>query len=822
MADFKFSNLYGSVYSKGNVTFSRDGYSIISPVGNRVTVYDLKRNNNYTFETQNRRNIKCLGLAPDDNLLLTVDEEGQCVCSSLKRRIPIHFFNFKAPVQQVKFSPDNTYIAVACQNMLHVFFTPVSQPQFRPFVLHRKYKNFNDKISCIDWSDNSLYICAGNRDMTVRLICVNNQLHFKSNLLCGFKKGIIGSFFLKESLDIFAIDTNGTLIKWTCAVETMFWQKESKHDLRVDNCSVSCCAFEKNTKILVFGYTNGLFSLYEYTTMSLVQKISVTQHKIDSIAINSTGDWLAFASSTLGQLIVWEYKNESYVLKQQGHTMNMKCVDYSPDGCFIASGSEDGKIKIWNASTGFCVVTFEEHSSSITSVLFSNSCQFVLSSCLDGTCRTFDLNRYRNFRTFVATSPVQFSTIAIDYSDEIVCASAVDNFNIFIWSVLTGRLLETVSGHTSPVASLAFLPRSSHLVSCSWDQTVRVWDILNSGSSVNLVSFSADCLCVAPHPFKRIIAICTIRAHIILWDHESEKILGTIEGLKDLGLARNSDQLLTAESSMKFRYFTSIVFSPDGEFIIACGKSKYICIYDTNSLILLNKIQVSNNQSLDGILVRLNSSKMTEAGPLQLLENTDSEEELRNEKTRIKIPGSLKKDLSARKINTQLLLYGVKVCPTGRSFVCVSTEGLLIFSKDTKYLFDPIDITYDITRDTVIQLLEKNDPHTALIFSINIAEFDLISQCLESISLKDIRFVASGLSLSASIKILEVVSDMIDNHTPHLEFYLMWCNSILMANGLNLKNEGAIRYGNMLSLLRKIQKALNYHINNVGRLCESN
>lgn len=38
---FKFSNLCGSVYRQGNILFTADGNSILSPVGNRVTVFDL-------------------------------------------------------------------------------------------------------------------------------------------------------------------------------------------------------------------------------------------------------------------------------------------------------------------------------------------------------------------------------------------------------------------------------------------------------------------------------------------------------------------------------------------------------------------------------------------------------------------------------------------------------------------------------------------------------------------------------------------------------------------------------------------------------------
>lgn len=50
--------------------------------------------------------------------------------------------------------------------------------------------------------------------------------------------------------------------------------------------------------------------------------------------------------------------------------------------------------------------------------------------------------RYRNFRTFTSPRPAQFSCLTMDYSGDIVCAGGMDAFEIFVWSMQTGRLLE--------------------------------------------------------------------------------------------------------------------------------------------------------------------------------------------------------------------------------------------------------------------------------------------------------------------------------------------------------------------------------------------
>lgn len=50
-------------------------------------------------------------------------------------------------------------------------------------------------------------------------------------------------------------------------------------------------------------------------------------------------------------------------------------------------------MKLWNTSSGFCFVTFSEHSSAVTGVTFSSSGKVVVSASLDGTVRAFDLHR---------------------------------------------------------------------------------------------------------------------------------------------------------------------------------------------------------------------------------------------------------------------------------------------------------------------------------------------------------------------------------------------------------------------------------------------
>lgn len=120
--------------------------------------------------------------------------------------------------------------------------------------------------------------------------------------------------------------------------------------------------------ILVIGQSNGVFSVYNIDTIEAIHSFQIAQNKIDSVCVNATGDWIAMGSRDLGQLFVWEWKSETYILKQQGHYFDLNTVAYSPDGNYLATGGDDGKVKVWTTKNCLCFVTFSEHVAKITAV----------------------------------------------------------------------------------------------------------------------------------------------------------------------------------------------------------------------------------------------------------------------------------------------------------------------------------------------------------------------------------------------------------------------------------------------------------------------
>ena len=119
----------------------------------------------------------------------------------------------------------------------------------------------------------------------------------------------------------------------------------------------------------------------------------------------------------------------------------------SPDGRFVAAGSLDKSVRIWDTSTGVLVERTEGeqgHKDSVYSVAFSPNGQHLVSGSLDKTIRMWKLNNR--------------------------------DFGMRNGNPKTGECVRTFEGHKDFVLSVALTPDGLWVMSGSKDRGVQFWD----------------------------------------------------------------------------------------------------------------------------------------------------------------------------------------------------------------------------------------------------------------------------------------------------------------------------------------------------------
>jgi periodic tryptophan protein 2 len=124
--------------------------------------------------------------------------------------------------------------------------------------------------------------------------------------------------------------------------------RQSKKNFFMQSAKLASCDYHMGLGLLVAGFSSGVFGLYQLPDFTCIHMLSISTERITTSVFNSTGNLLAFGCANLGQLLVWEWRTETQILKQQGHFFDVNCVAFSPDSQYLASGADDNKLKVYS------------------------------------------------------------------------------------------------------------------------------------------------------------------------------------------------------------------------------------------------------------------------------------------------------------------------------------------------------------------------------------------------------------------------------------------------------------------------------------------
>lgn len=582
------------------------------------------------------------------------------------------------------------------------------------------------------------------------------------------------------------------------------------------------------------GDTRGERHRLAFTDLDVLHTLSVSAGALTDIEFSPTGEWLALASAHAGQITVWEWRSETHILKQQAHLLSATTLAFSPDGRAVATGSKDGRVKLWNVSNGFCAATFSDHTASVTSIAFAAK-DVIVSASLDGTVRAFDIRRYRNFRILVGPPPHrQFGCVAVDAAGELVAAGCVDTFEIVVWSLRTGNVVELLAGHKGPVSSLAFRPHRGTLASGSWDRTVRMWDMYERKGSCEVLEHSKEVLGVCFRPDGKELATATMAGEVLLWDAEQGVVSGSVDGARDAaaGRLRNS-----RTSAPQRGHFQSVSYSADGRFLLAGAASKHVCVYnvtDGTAPSLVDRYAVTENKNFDGLLDELNSRDLTASGHAQEIIDDDDEGAEAYGEAKIaagrSLPGAQNELKMKRKKMLQAEVKCVQFCPTGRIWGAVTTEGVLVYAEASAsgiggndadlVAFDPTDLDLDVTPDVALTAAGNGEYETALLVAMRLNERAVMSRVLEKVPVTEIRMVLTRLSAVYFTRLMLLLAWRLDTG-PHLFFDLVWAQQALVVHGARA-HAASTDPGSVNTALRTLHRSVCAHSKRLAPLSTRN
>lgn len=274
--------------------------------------------------------------------------------------------------------------------------------------------------------------------------------------------------------------------------------------------------------------------------------------------------------------VLIELETGKEVQRFVGHSKAVYAFDFNKDGSKLATAGGDRKIIIWDVKTGKQLQILTGHQETVFDLKFSEDEKSLISAAWDGTLRTWDLET----ETYSYILMEKNSPYCVGFSpNELYIVSTDLTKNVQFWERDAEEPFRTLIGHTDIPSGFDFSPNATEMVTCSWDGSVKVWNVL-TGMLVNKhVEHHGQVYAVQYHPKNKYIASGGANGEIVLWDPNSNKVVKKLVG--------HSTSV------------TSLDFTSDGSKLVSISNDGLMKVWDLENFELIySRVQMSRYEWL--------------------------------------------------------------------------------------------------------------------------------------------------------------------------------------------------------------------------------
>jgi hypothetical protein len=223
--------------------------------------------------------------------------------------------------------------------------------------------------------------------------------------------------------------------------------------------------------------------------------------------------------------------------KLTGHTGLINRIAWSPDGKYLASPSDDGSIRIWDAETNTSRQPLEAGVKDRNahflnfSVAWSPKGHLLVSALWSSNGKTTVKAQRVLTEDRLWEFDIENDVGELSWSpDGQRIAAACGANSTLIINADNGKLIHEIEGHEHAVTSAAWSPNGQTLATGSFDKTIRLWDAGDWKQRLLLDGHSREVWSVAWSPYGKWMASGSDDKTIRVWDTRTGKQISILEG----------------------------------------------------------------------------------------------------------------------------------------------------------------------------------------------------------------------------------------------------------------------------------------------------
>ncbi len=207
-----------------------------------------------------------------------------------------------------------------------------------------------------------------------------------------------------------------------------------------------------------------------------------------AVAISPDNRLLASTDSGFWKPALWDLGTGKKLRELAGHDISTRGVVFAPDGRLMATGGDDGTVKLWDPQTGMLVHSFDNERSGLDfgaaapgndfdyGLAFSPDGQTLAAGAHDGTVKFWNVSTAQAHECPCGTLGPRLRT-GLLRDGKILATGGADRI-VRIWNTADRTLRMALVGHTDSISSIDISPDAATVASAgNADGTVRIWDL---------------------------------------------------------------------------------------------------------------------------------------------------------------------------------------------------------------------------------------------------------------------------------------------------------------------------------------------------------
>ncbi|HZU95377.1 MAG TPA: WD40 repeat domain-containing protein [Planctomycetota bacterium] len=518
--------------------FTSDGAKLLSAWSEdkTVLVHDLKKGKLEATIDYPGEPVSSIAIAPDGKSLafVTGDEKKTVKLWDVKARgVKATLEGHGGIVTSLAFSPDGKTLATGCDDTIGRIFDAETGKLVTTLEGHQ------NSVQTVVFAPGGKLVATGGWDYEIRLWDPANG-------------SITAKLGLPSGSTLIAVASDGCVAaarsSWIHLVDPVSGLTLGKVEVGGDLRSISWSA---DGKTLLSVDSRGKLALWtiKLKTAGARQRGEV-RAPVKTVALAPDGKTLVSCEHLERTVKVRDGATGEVVATLEGHDAAVNVVAWSADGALFASGAEDAKAIIWDATARKAKITIEA-GAKVESLAFSPDGKTL---AVGGKKRSLGLWAVETGKLVAKLAPGEGDVRSLAYSPDGKTLAVGVGRVVELWDTSKNERRAALGEHRSDVWCVTFSPDGKTLATGSWDRTVKLRDA--SGKVQKTIERVKEISSLAFSPDGRTLATGNIEATIALWSAETAELRGMFK-------AHTEGQAVG-----------QLVFAPDGKTLTSVGSGE--------------------------------------------------------------------------------------------------------------------------------------------------------------------------------------------------------------------------------------------------------